>query len=223
MENQSTTKIREIFTSIQGEGPYMGEKHAFVRFCRCNLNCEFCDTDFDIKKADEYDIYKLFNVLDKNDAKVISFTGGEPLMEVDFLYDFLKSFKVGLNKKIYLETNGTLFEQLEKIIDFFDVISMDIKLQSATGQPNRFSVNEKFLQVAIKKEVFIKVVFDKNIIQEEIDYCTQIAKKYGVLLVLQPKMPMDSELDFEKIFNKFFEKYENIRLIPQVHKFLNVV
>ena len=56
MENQSTAKIREIFTSIQGEGPYMGEKHAFVRFCRCNLNCEFCDTDFDIKKADEYDI-----------------------------------------------------------------------------------------------------------------------------------------------------------------------
>ena len=27
--------------------------------------------------------------------------------------------------------------------------------------------------------------------------CSSLAKKYGVLLVLQPKMPMDSELDFE--------------------------
>ena len=223
MEKQSTAKIREIFTSIQGEGPYVGEKHAFVRFCKCNLNCDFCDTDFDSSKAQEYDMYKLFNVLDKLDTKVISFTGGEPLMDVDFLYDFLKSFKVGLNRKIYLETNGILFEQLEKIIDFVDVVSMDVKLQSATGQPNRFILNEKFLQIASKKEVFIKVVFDKNIIQDEIDYCSSLAKKYGVLLVLQPKMPMDNDLDFEKIFNKFFEKYENVRLIPQVHKFLNVV
>ena len=84
-------------------------------------------------------------------------------------------------------------------------------------------LNEKFLQIASKKEAFIKVVFDKNIIQEEIDYCSFLAKKYGVLLVLQPKMPMDNGLDFEKIFNQFFEKYENVRLIPQVHKFLNVV
>lgn len=223
MEKQSSTKIREIFTSIQGEGPYVGQKHTFVRFCKCNLNCDFCDTDFSSKNSKEYNIDTLFNELNQSHSKVISFTGGEPLMDVDFLYYFLKSFKVGLNKKIYLETNGILFEQLEKIIDFIDVISMDIKLQSATGQPNRFIHNEKFLQIATKKEVFIKVVFDKNITQEEIDFCASLAKKYNTLLILQPKMPMEKDLDFEKIFNQFYEKYNNIRLIPQVHKFLNVM
>ena len=100
---------------------------------------------------------------------------------------------------------------------------MDIKLQSATGQPNRFNCNEEFLKIATKKEAFIKVVFDKNIIQDEIEYCATLAKKYGVLLVLQPKMPMDKDLKIEEIYNKFYEIYENVRLIPQVHKFLNVI
>ncbi|MBQ4647162.1 MAG: 7-carboxy-7-deazaguanine synthase QueE [Candidatus Gastranaerophilales bacterium] len=221
MQNQST-KIREIFTSIQGEGPYIGQKHIFVRFCKCNLNCDYCDTDFNSKNAQVYDIYKLFNELDKINCEVVSFTGGEPLMDVAFLKDFLKSFKVGLNKKIYLETNGILYEYLNEIIDYIDIISMDIKLQSATGQPNRFIHNKEFLRIATKKETFIKVVFDENIIQEEIDFCTNIAKKYGILLVLQPKMPINEKLNLEEIYNKFFEKYENIRLIPQVHKYLNL-
>ncbi|MBQ8636281.1 7-carboxy-7-deazaguanine synthase QueE [bacterium] len=223
MQNHLTTKIKEIFTSIQGEGVYIGEKHIFVRFCKCNLNCDFCDTDFSSKNAKSYSIDELFNELNGNDCKVVSFTGGEPLMDVEFLREFLKSYKVGLNKKIYLETNGVLYEELEKIIDYVDVISMDIKLESATGQKTRYIHNQKFLEVASKKEVFIKVVFDKNIIQEEIDYCCECAKKYDIPLILQPKMPMDGDLDFEKIFNKFCEKYKNVRLIPQVHKFLNIM
>ena len=222
MQNKST-KIKEIFTSIQGEGPYIGQNHIFVRFCKCNLNCDYCDTDFNSKNAKTYDIYQLFNELDKLNAQVISLTGGEPLMDAAFLKEFLKEFKPSLNKKIYLETNGLLIEQLKEIMDYIDIIAMDIKLQSATGQPNRFSCNDEFLRIASQKESFIKVVFDKNIIQEEIEYCTSLAKKYEVLLVLQPKMPLDEELEIEKIYNKFYEIYKNIRLIPQVHKFLNVM
>ena len=222
MQNQST-KIREIFTSIQGEGPYVGQKQIFVRFCKCNLNCDFCDTDFSPKEAKIYTSEELFLELDKINCKTISFTGGEPLMDVEFLKEFLKSYKVGLNKKIYLETNGILYEQLSEIIDYVDVVSMDIKLESATGQRARYIHNEKFLEIATKKETFIKVVFDKNIIQEEIDFCVKCAKKYNVPLVLQPKMPMDEGLEFEKIYDKFYEQYEKTFLIPQVHKFLNIL
>jgi organic radical activating enzyme len=139
------------------------------------------------------------------------------------LKNFLNEFKSSLNKKIYLETNGLLFEQLNEIIDFVDIVSMDVKLQSATGQPNRFNCNEEFLKIASKKEAFIKVVFDENIVKEEIEACVNLAKKYGVLLVLQPKMPMNKDLKIEEIYNKFYENYEDVRLIPQVHKFLNVM
>lgn len=223
MATQSTTKIKEIFTSIQGEGPYIGQKHIFVRFCKCNLNCAFCDTDFNIETALGYNIDELFNKLNKIDCEVISFTGGEPLIDVEFLIEFLKKYKSKLNKKIYLETNGTLVNELAKIIDLIDIVSMDVKLESATNQKAQFKINEEFLKIANQKEVFLKVVFDKNITNDEIEFCSSLAKKYGVLLVLQPKMPMDKDLDIENIFEKFYEKHENVRLIPQVHKFLNVL
>lgn len=219
---QHNTNIKEIFTSIQGEGPYVGQKHIFVRFCRCNLNCKYCDTDFDIKNSKKYSPFALFDLLKNIDADTISFTGGEPLMELEFLEEFLKEYKNKLNKKIYLETNGVLYKNLEKIIDFIDIISMDIKLKSASGMEN-FEENEKFLDIASKKEVFIKIVFDKNIKDEEIIKTASIAKKHDSLIILQPKMPMDKDTDIEKIFNKFYKHYKNIRLIPQVHKFLNLL
>ena len=216
-------KIKEIFTSIQGEGPYVGEKQIFVRFCKCNLACKFCDTDFSFENANEYDEIELFNLLLNKKADTISFTGGEPLVEADFLLSFLEKYKDKLNKKIYLETNGTLPCALSKIIDFVDVVSMDIKLKSATDEKNRFDDNEKFLEIANKKEVFIKVVFDNNIADDEIISCIKLAKKNNNLIILQPKMPMSEKLNIEEIFDKFYKNYKNIRLIPQVHKFLNLL
>ncbi len=223
MHNQSSAHIREIFDSIQGEGPYVGSFHTFVRFCGCNLNCSFCDTDFDYKKAKKYTTENLFYELKNKNTEAISLTGGEPLCEVGFLKEFLENYKEKLNQKIYLETNGTLYLELEKIINYIDIISMDIKLKSTTKEDSRFLDNEKFLNIASKKEAFAKVVFDKNIEDNEINTCIDLVKKHNTLLVLQPKMPMDNEIDLNNIFEKFYSKYQNIRLIPQVHKFLNLL
>ncbi len=223
MQQQYKTFIREIFSSIQGEGTHIGEKHVFVRFCKCNLKCDFCDTDFEIKNAKSYSTEELYNVLKLHDANVISFTGGEPLLDIDFLEEFLKNYKDKLNKKIYLETNGTLFNELARIIDYVDIVAMDIKVKSATNQDNRFIDNEKFLKIASKKENFIKVVFDNDIKDDEIENICNISKKYNSTIILQPKMPLDKDIELEKIFNKFYKKYSSIRLIPQVHKFLNLL
>jgi organic radical activating enzyme len=54
-------KIKEIFTSIQGEGPYIGVKQLFVRFCGCNLMCEYCDTNYDSKDSRIYTVDELLN------------------------------------------------------------------------------------------------------------------------------------------------------------------
>lgn len=222
MQKISSAKIKEIFTSLQGEGPYVGELHDFVRFCYCNLNCLYCDTDFNPENAKEYSIEELFSVLIESSAQVISFTGGEPLIETPFLIEFLKKYKKKLNKKIYLETNATLFDKLADIIDYIDIISADIKLKSATGEDTPWDSHDKFLKAAIKKETFLKVVFDNSITDDEIEKSAALAKKYNLLIVLQPKMPMDKGLELNRIFDKFYQKYQNIRLIPQVHKFLNV-
>lgn len=212
--------IKEIFESIQGEGLYIGEKQIFVRFCSCNLNCAYCDTDFKTNKK-EFLVDELFYEIKKYTANRISFTGGEPLADVQFIKSFLLKYKNDLNKKIHLETNGTMPLRLKEIIDLVDVVSMDIKIKSSTFEENKFDINDEFLKVAGKK-AFIKVVFDNNIKDEEINEICALAKKHSSPLVIQPKSPISKDIPFLKIYNKFFEKYQNTRLIPQIHPFLGV-
>lgn len=216
--------IKEIFESIQGEGPYIGYNQLFIRFSTCNLHCKYCDTDFktELKSYTSKELAK--EVEQYKNIHSISLTGGEPLLSTDFLQEFLPL----TNKKIYLETNGTLFNELEKIINYIDIISMDIKLPSTTGMPDLFKEHDNFIKIAKKhsKEIFAKVVFDTNITDDEINKVIKIAKENNILIILQPKMDgeiLNLKTEFiNEIFYRFVSKYQNIRLIPQVHKFLNV-
>lgn len=215
--------VKEIFESIQGEGIYIGEKQIFVRFEGCNLSCRYCDTEHMGSPTDKKFIEdELYNEVKQYSAETISFTGGEPLLHTKFLLPFLENYKNLLNKKIYLETNGTLFGEMEEIKNFVDVVAMDIKIKSATGEENRFDLNDEFLKAAIGCETFVKVVFDKNILDDEIIAISKLASKYQVKVVLQPKMPLDNCPNLMDVFNRFFENYKNIRLIPQTHKFLDI-
>lgn len=219
------TKINEIFSSIQGEGPVVGYKQLFIRFCGCNLNCAYCDTEFADGK--DYTPQELFEkITTEYDLKTfhsISLTGGEPLLSVEFLKEFLPLIQG--QTKIYLETNATLSENLLKIRNLIDIVSADIKLETATGL-NTFDKHEQFLKNCTGIETFAKIVFDENITETEIAHCCKIAKLTNIELVLQPKMidnKMSITSDFcNSILDKFTTMYPNCRLIPQVHKFLDV-
>ncbi len=218
------TYIKEIFESVQGEGPYVGVNQLFIRFSRCNLQCKYCDTDFksDLKLYTAIELSQ--EVIKYKNIHSVSLTGGEPLLETPFLSEFLPL----INKKIYLETNGVLFENLKSIINYIDIISMDIKLKSSSKNTDLFDCHSKFAQIANenKKEIFFKIVFDENITEKEIINCINIAEKYNNLIVLQPKMNGNnmglSSYNIKRTFNIFINNYKNTRLIPQVHKFINV-
>ena len=220
----TNTFIKEIFSSIQGEGPYIGFEQLFVRFSKCNLKCSYCDTDFisDLKEFTPEQLAK--EVSTCKNIHSISLTGGEPLLDVNFLKEFLPL----LDKKIYLETNGTLFNELEQVIDLVDIISMDVKLNSTSNNGNLFEKHRKFIDVATinNKEIFVKIVFDETITDDEISKCIELAKDNNILIVLQPKMDgevlnLSNEI-INQVFSKFVKQYKNVRLIPQVHKFLKV-
>ena len=106
-------QIAEIFDSVQGEGIYLGERHIFVRFFGCNLKCKFCDTQ--LVRFSEYEPLALLSEIKKfqRPAGIISYTGGEPLVQKDFLKEMLPLAREN-NFRNYLETNGTLPEALPK-------------------------------------------------------------------------------------------------------------
>ena len=216
-------QIKEIFTSIQGEGPFVGYKQLFVRFCGCNLNCEYCDTDFSQIGGKSYTKEELINIT-KNalDCHSVSLTGGEPLLQSGFLKEFLPHCVL----PVYLETNATMSGELNEIIDYIDYISADIKLPSCTGGNDLFNDHDRFFEIASHKMLFAKVVFDENITGYEITHFCSLGAKYRIEIILQPRM-IGREFAVDKAFcenvlDKCLEKYKKVRLIPQVHKFIDV-
>ena len=216
-------KIKEVFSSIQGEGPFVGYKQLFIRFCGCNLTCNYCDTDYRTVDSTEYRLCELVEIAKQNtDCHSVSLTGGEPLLNTGFLKEFLPQCPL----PVYLETNATLAGELGEVIDYVDYISADIKLGSCTGGNDLFNEHDRFFSVASPKTLFAKIVFDSNITEYEIMQCAKLGAKYNIELILQPKMDGDklsvSREFVEEIFDKFLKKCKKVRVIPQVHKFLEV-
>ncbi|MCM1010006.1 MAG: 7-carboxy-7-deazaguanine synthase QueE [Fusobacterium sp.] len=220
------TYVKEFFVSIQGEGPYVGFKQLFIRFCKCNLTCKYCDTEFLASTgAKEYSAQELFDAvsaLDLTGVHSISLTGGEPLLDTEFLKEFLPMARqLG---KIYLETNATLPAQFEEIKGLVDIVSADIKLESAAGVRN--CRHDEFFAACKGKDTYAKIVFDGSITDDEIAQTAALAKKHGLEIVLSPMMighKMSVGADFiAEVHDKYLKHYDRVRVIPQVHKFLGI-
>ena len=95
--------IVEIFHSVQGEGAKSGIPHVFVRFGKCNLACEWCDTDFNT-----YEKMTVATIVERVLAfkcKNVIYTGGEPLLnDLWPLSRELKKHDIHLS----CESNGTI-------------------------------------------------------------------------------------------------------------------
>ncbi|MCX5710095.1 MAG: 7-carboxy-7-deazaguanine synthase QueE [Candidatus Omnitrophica bacterium] len=221
-------RIADIFESIQGEGLYLGEKQIFVRFYGCNLNCQYCDTRLD--RFAEYEVKELLDEIklhhDHGKFHSISFTGGEPLLQKDFL-NVIMALTKKEGYKNYLETNGTLYAELKDVIDRVDVVSMDVKLPSSTGMGPLWSMHYNFLKIASQKEVFIKAVICGSTREEDLREALNMIKEVNkaAVLILQPNSLEDPGILGLKL-NKFREicrkEYVTCCTIPQLHKIVGV-
>ena len=110
--------VLEMFVSIQGEGMYVGEPSLFVRLGGCNLRCVFgntrCDTPYSSFECEEAKwknteeaAKTASELLNQNpNVKHLVITGGEPMLYVNAIKEFLDS--IDTRFMITIETNGTL-------------------------------------------------------------------------------------------------------------------
>lgn len=100
--------VKEMFgPTLQGEGAHAGRPCVFLRFAACNLDCSWCDTDFapaGAVRVTADEIVARLVELDRNQARMVVVTGGEPTLQWDApLADALHA----AGFRIHMESNGT--------------------------------------------------------------------------------------------------------------------
>jgi len=104
-------KVKEIFYSLQGEGGRQGAASIFIRLRGCNLNCDFCDTDF--SGGEEMSLEQILLLIQRYPCHWIIWTGGEPTLQLtDECLHFFK--QAGFCQAI--ESNG--YNRLSALLDY---------------------------------------------------------------------------------------------------------
>ncbi|MEJ2248982.1 MAG: 7-carboxy-7-deazaguanine synthase QueE [Candidatus Lokiarchaeota archaeon] len=262
-------------------GSCFGKRQIFIRFSGCNLACDnlkaspcfWCDS----KKAQKpeqleywYEVnpysqeksqnnnpieidklIKLIKNLITNDLHSISFTGGEPLLQIDFLIELIKNMsKKQISIPLYLETNGTINltnRELELLGKYFKYCCCDIKdrsskaiLESSWTNLVERELNFIHKSISIGIVTFAKIVVTSKTRIEDIEFISKELSKIkyddgqSVGLAIQPvylesKMLSDKYGISNEHFNKIFHaasKYldpECLSLSIQAHKYLKIL
>ena len=180
---------------------------------------------------------KLISYIRKFSPKLhhsISLTGGEPLLQHKFLLSFLPMVKKEFSLPIYLEAGGHRVDELKTIIKFLDYVSMDFKLPSSAKAGNLWDKHKEFLSLSLSSKklqnVWIKIVLTNDTCFEELLNSVNLIKSIDrnnkkPEIFLQPvtqingSKPPGSQ-DLLNIQFKLLKHYSNIRVLPQVHKFM---
>ncbi len=226
-------EISEVFSSIQGEGLHMGERHIFVRLKRCNLKCIHCDEQE--KPCNTVTSHELIDKIREVDEKegphsFVSLTGGEPLIYGEAVAFLAKMIK-GRGYKIYLETNGTLPKEFALLRDRVSVVAMDIKLPSISETPPMWNKHKRFLEMTGGLETFVKIVISLNLKFDEFEKAVSIISSFSksIPLILQPEDSVffsDNRKDLILLLRDLqrvaLRKLTNVRILPRLHKVLGV-
>lgn len=217
----ATLAVQDMFYSFQGEGPWIGYPQIFLRLYGCNIHCDYCDEPdrnkqrFSIPEI----ISRMSQWMDKP-LHSLSLTGGEPLLQVAGIMELVQK----ISMPIYLETNGTLPEALDKVMPYCHYFSVDYK----PGHLPKFT--EFMTRLISTQNVFVKYVLTQNApISEVVNLCTVIHQlNPDWPLVIQPVTPFGSVTtrpspkEIAITHETASSLISNVRVIPQTHKLIGL-
>ena len=209
----------------------------------CKLRCLYCHNPETWKMGElNYTTDELVAKIIRNKPYFkrnnggVTFSGGEPLLQIDFLIDICKKLKAE-NIHIALDTAGVGIGKYEEILSLIDLVILDIKHPNKEGYKKltgtTIDESEKFIECLNKsnKPVWIRQVIvpgimdNENYLKELADYLTKInnIEKIGFLrfrhlgfskyeeLKIENPLKNVPEMDVQKcqeLYEKFMKLYK---------------
>lgn len=236
-ENKARARVSEIFTSIEGEGIFVGKKTLFIRFSGCHLKCRWCDTKYalPLDSGTEYQMNEIEDLIIRELQPFtykVNFTGGEPLLQTDAVIKLADFIKKQTNLKTYIESSCFDSELFSKVLPYIDICKIEFKTDDSKVVENEvydsLLLNEiKCLELAVEsnKTTYIKIVVTNSTNLESFkNLVYNISKKIRpsdiVGFIIQPSHGVD-----QPTVNKLLDTYDivqpmfpEVRIIPQLHK-----
>jgi len=208
-------KISEIFSSVQGEGPFSGTPCCFIRFFGCNKRCSYCDTAYAVKgHFTEMTARQVKGMIKKNIPVVI--TGGEPALQVEFLSVLLPGIA---GNGVFLETNASV--SVKKILRFLNFISVHIEPPLSSGEKD-------FIKEISGKPFAVKIIITSGMQIGHLRKLAGFLRKFkNAQLILQPEARRGAvcrksakrSADFAL---KLYPCFPFIRVLPQMHRIMGL-
>lgn len=163
----------ETFGTVDGPGI-----RTVVFFNECHLRCIYChNPEMWCKGQDNITVDELVEKILHNKEYFgknggVTFSGGEPLLHVDFLIEVCKKLK-SHNIHIALDTAGVGIGNYEELLKYVDLILFDVKHTTKEGYKLITRINSeeslKFLSVANKlnKKFWIRQVIVPGIMDND--------------------------------------------------------
>lgn len=236
-ENKARARVSEIFTSIEGEGVFVGKKTLFIRLSGCHLKCRWCDTKYalPLDSGTDYQIDEIKDLIIKELQPFtykVNFTGGEPLLQTEAVIELADFIKKHTNLKTYMESSCFDSELFSKVLPYIDICKIEFKTDDSKvvedEEYDNLILNEiKCLELAVEsnKATYIKIVVTNSTNLESFkNLVYNISKKIKpseiLGFIIQPSFGID-----QPTVNKLLDTYDivqpmfpEVRIIPQLHK-----
>ena len=215
-------KYSEIFYSIQGEGQLVGLPSVFFRTSYCNLRCIWCDTPYTSWQPEDKDISVEDAVVAilAYDCQQVVITGGEPFMQAKELTGLCQQLH-RQGQHITIETNGTLFQQVEA-----DLLSISPKLANSNPatsnhhfqQHQRLRINQPVLRQFLDQyNCQLKFVVETEPDLVEIQQLQQEMQIPSSTIVLMPQGITSDQIQGKQNWMVEICKQHGYRYSPRLH------
>lgn len=231
-------RLYEIFTSLEGEGILYGTKTLFVRLAGCPFKCFYCDTkdSLPMDSGQEYEIGEACRLIEKNLEKntyKVNFTGGEPLVQSEAVSEMAKFVKTK-NLPTYLESSCYDSKKFSQVIPHIDYIKIEFKTPESefvdTKHYSKLLENElQCLELAVnsKKTTYVKVVINSKTqlepfkkLLEKIFANTSESRIAGFIIQPSYGIAEPSLKTLLSFYDAVQPYYNEVRIVPQLHKFI---